>query len=307
MPDNAKPAYVYPRLSSQLDLGAVRIAGAGLGNSMLNYFEAYLHARAIGAQLIAPAWLSVKIGPIIRREQSYRLYNGLFQVPADELQGLAKMFALRHKLTGPWTRHRLSSSADLESNGKIDVVKTRKYIFENIYPHKDVVRERLQKMSCAPIASGDWGNGDYIAVHVRLGDFQAVSEADLQKGVRNNLRIPLNWYRRMILELRRLAPQYRIDVFSDGREAELAELLNIEGVALKRGGSDLEDMLGLAKCRLLVGSLSTFSYWGAYLGDQPSIWYETASRVEPLNSDPSKQIVIGDNVSALAAVANLLK
>ena len=38
-------------------------------------------------------------------------------------------------------------------------------------------------------------------------------------------------------------------------------------------GSGLGDMFGLSRSRLLIASGSTFSMWGSYLGQVPTLWH----------------------------------
>ena len=62
-------------------------------------------------------------------------------------------------------------------------------------------------------------------------------------------------------------------VFSDGTEDDLRELLALPRVERVDYGSGLGDMFGLSRSRLLIASGSTFSMWGSYLGQVPTLWY----------------------------------
>ena len=55
----------------------------------------------------------------------------------------------------------------------------------------------------------------------------------------------------MIRRVRSVFPNLPIHIFSDGREKELAEILAVEGVSLRREPTDILDLLALAQAKLL--------------------------------------------------------
>jgi hypothetical protein len=55
-------------------------------------------------------------------------------------------------------------------------------------------------------------------------------------------------------------------------------------------GSGLGDMLGLSRSRLLIASGSTFSMWGRYLGQVPTIWHPGKLLQHVLIAQPEREI-----------------
>ena len=305
--NNTKIKFVYPALDCNADLGFVRLSGAGLGNCLLTYFEAYLFAQKNGATLIHPAWPSIKPGRILRRDPSQRFYAGLMKPGPNEVSGIAKIFALLRFVFRPKERKFLSSTATVESRGSLSVVRSTSYEFRNVLDSRQSIRQRLNEISRAKLLNDGWGNGQYIAAHVRLGDFAVVSTDELCSSHRNNMRIPLSWYASVITQVRESYPSYPVHLFSDGTEAELGPLLDIEGVKIRREASDLQDMVALAGARLLITSRSTFSRWAAFLGDMPAIWFDTATPSEQLSSNPAHHISTGSDTTNLRSrLANLI-
>ena len=100
-----------------------------------------------------------------------------------------------------------------------------------------------------------------VAVHVRLGDYP------------ERIRVPIVWYKQKILDIQKEHPEYRFIIFSDGRDDELVELLSIQNVRREFFGNAMGDILAISRCCFLVGSDSTFSGWGAYLGQVPCVFY----------------------------------
>src|SRR6185437_1273319 len=125
----------------------------------------------------------------------------------------------------------------------------------------------LQILAAPPQVEPAWGHGEYAAAHIRLGDFRAAQPEQVLSGRVDGVRIPLAWYQRVIERVRETHPDLPIQIFSDGREHELNDLLAISGVTLRREPSDIGDLLALAQARLLIGSNSTFSRWAAFLGN----------------------------------------
>ena len=66
--------------------------------------------------------------------------------------------------------------------------------------------------------------------------------------------------------------KYEFFLFSDGSDEELEELLQLPKVSRLFTGSALGDILALSKCNAIIGSDSTFSGWGAFLGQVPVVF-----------------------------------
>ena len=272
---------IYPALGTDVaDLWFLRISGCGLGNSFYTYFHAVALAEKYGAAVIAPPWFSVKVGPLLRRERSKRLYWRMFRPFPGEIHGVKKLLTL---LTASRKRVTLTvgeSNEPVVVPGAINFVVSRKFTFHGLHAHRAIIRRRLLGTVNDPIpADHRWGGGDYIAIHIRLGDFAIAANSDLVKGAQANLRIPLDWYINLTRALRKRYADRPVYIFSDGDAETLAPILD-QGAELYRSGSDMTDLLAMAGASILVGSNSTYSRWAAFLGNMPSIWLETSVEVE---------------------------
>src|SRR5882672_6411684 len=264
---------VYPALGSVHDLWFVRMSGSGLGNAFYNYFQAVALADQCDATVIVPPWFSVKIGPMLRGQSGKRFYLGMFKPYPGEIRGLRKLWVLL-------SRFRKRKLVEIDgcrpvalARGMLNIVTVNnKFTFEGLYPHRDAIRQRILGIVNDPVPPGHcWGQGKFIAVHVRMGEFAQVSDTKLITGGRSNVRIPLSWYVHLVKNLRARYPQMPVSIFSDGKERELAPLLE-SGATLYRSGSDMTDLLAMSSASILVGSNSTYSRWAVFLGDMPSIW-----------------------------------
>jgi len=293
-------AMIYPALPAPLDLGLLRLNGAGFGNCLFAYFHAVILAQKEGRRLIAPAWRSIPINRKLRGDGSIRRYHEMVRAHPDELGGPAKAAALAALL--PFADIQTIAPGTLPHGSKrpLIVVRSARFTFEGLHPHRDRLRHRLiEIMRRPPPLSPRWGGDRHIAVHVRLGDFDPAGSALLESRETGNLRLPIAWYGSVIERLRALRPDLPIRIHSDGTDEELTNLLAMDSVTRARSSDDINDLVAMASASVLVGSHSTFSRWAAFLGNMPVIW---RARRTPGESPVDPQVRsqhIGDDMSAL--------
>ena len=264
---------IYPSLPAPLDLGHLRINGAGLGNCLFAYCRAVLLAEREGRRVIAPSWRSLALNAKLRGDGRIRHYHWMLGPHADELTGAARIATLAALL--PFAEHRLAR-ADITppvSSRPLIVLRSDDFRFADLRPHRARLRRRLVEiMRRPPVQPIAWGAGRYLAVHVRLGDFDPAPPDDATGPVVANTRLPLGWYLAAIRRLRALRPDLPVRLFSDGEDSELAPLLALDHVSRQRSTDDVNELLAMAGAALLVGSHSTFSRWAVFLGNMPAIW-----------------------------------
>jgi len=270
--------FVYPKLGAVCDLWHVRLSGAGIGNSLYTYFHSVVAARNSSAIVLAPAWVSLKMGVFLRREYSKRTYWGQFVPHRDEISGARKFVALLRGWKNAVHVDVGGGRSPVIARGKVNIATCRTFSFIGLHEHRDLIRNRLVEITGEHVdRTPSWGAGGYIGVHVRLGDFAPAPDGDTADRV--NTRIPLRWYVDCLRSVKRRYPFAEVKIFSDGHAHELRELLDC-GAHLCRTGSDVGDLLALSSASVLIGSNSTFSWWAAFLGNMPSVWMGTPDRHE---------------------------
>lgn len=237
--------YIYPKLPAAAGTYAwFRFSGSGLANCLFVYARAIKRAHEIGATIITPTWFNISVGPYLRRQTDKRHYLGLFN-NNGEVGGLNKLFKL------------------LFFKNDIDVIEGLSTYFEDIIddaPYiSSYIEQHVQPNILQQVVAFDFTN--CVAVHVRLGDFP------------ENVRVPISWYQEKIKYLKSIHPNYKFCLFSDGTDAELKDLLSIDGVQRAFFGNAIADIFAISKCCYMIGSDSTFSGWGAFLGQVPCIFY----------------------------------
>jgi hypothetical protein len=296
---------IYPVFVSAIDLWYARILGDGLGNCFYTYFHAVVMAKQFGAAVITPPWLVIRIGPLLRRERSNRMYWRMFKPFAGEIHGVHKFFALLGIARKRTIVEIGGSNQTSIVRGALNCVVCRKFTFRGLHPYRDLIRERLLGIINHPMPTNHgWGKGGFVAVHVRLGDFAQISDPRLLLSGKANLRIPISWYVNVVREIRRQNEHREIYVFSDGGEKELEPLLAL-GAKWYRSGSDITDLLAMSAASMLVGSSSTYSRWAAFLGDMPSIWLKKEIEDEKPTGPDTRIIYIPIDGSELGPLAEL--
>jgi hypothetical protein len=291
---------IYPALPAPLDLGLLRLNGAGFGNCLFAYFHSVVLAEKEGRRLIAPAWRSLPINHKLRGDGSIRRYHEMVRAHPDEVSGPAKAATLAALLPFADVQGVAPGAPAHASNRPLIVVRSTGFTFEGLHPHRDRLRRRLLEiMQRPPSQAPRWGKDQHIAMHVRLGDFDAADPALIESGETGNLRLPIAWYGRIAERLRAVRPDLPIRLHSDGKDAELAPLLALDGVTRARSSDDINDLVAMAGASVLVGSHSTFSRWAAFLGNMPVIWRAQRTPKESPVDPQVRSQHIGDDMRAL--------
>lgn len=257
----------YPKLSN-IDLGWVRIGGPGLANCMFFVAKAYinyLNDTSNNKTFISPTWRKFSLGPIIRKERDKRVYSSLFK--KDGVSGLKKFWYL----------------ILMKSHGaQIQIFDSLGNYFTDILPYRDVISNYfLSIVNRKTLNFNPKELGGKIAIHVRLGDYNA------------DQRIPLVWYKNLILNILKVNPNQEFALFSDGSDEELSELLEIKNITRHFYGNAFADMFAISLCKLIIASDSTFSAWGAFLGGIPLIF--NRRHFPEVFQDKTKEFVLKDS------------
>ena len=283
---NQPPVFAFPRLS-KTDLLFIRIGGNGLGNLMFTWARCLSAARQHGWRVIWPTWQSFKPKNWRVNPYDHRTYADLFQPNERYISGWRKPWYLARYRWIP-ERQALEQGAP---PGSIVEFRGMEDKFTPFLADRELIRDELFSIARPQhLKALDDPNPAPIAIHVRRGDFvQQASYSDMVQS--NNSLLPLEWYMDALRAVRS-ARQENIPaaVFSDGTAEELAPLLSLPAVRRMDYGSGLGDMLGLSRSKLLIASGSTFSMWGSYLGQVPTIWHPGKLLQHVLIEHPEREI-----------------
>lgn len=246
---------------------------AGLGNRLFPWARCRLFAHLNNIQMIGPIWHQLKVGPILRGESDARLYYNLFHSKNDQVKGL-KRALIRI------AANKLPEPDDLTTIDCVPTSERTLFLFRGERDHFNKLNgwDLYLHDELRAIARNQWLRrvNDVkdvpIGIHVRRGDFRT-PYSDKEFFTSGGLRVPLSWFVESLKLVRNYAgAPVKAFVFSDGDEAELSELLAMENVTHVATGSAIGDLLILLKAKGLIASGgSSFSAWGSFLGQMPTI------------------------------------
>ncbi len=293
------PIYAFPRLS-KADLWFIRIGGNGLGNLMFTWARCLTAAKQNDWQLIWPTWQSFKPKNWRMNPYDHRTYSDLFNPTETYVTGLRKpLYLARHR----WVQELYAKENEVTPGSVVEFRGMEDMFAPFRYDHELVYRELLRIARPQHLGAFEDPNLAPIAIHVRRGDFANRSSYEDIINTHNSM-LPIEWYVEALQAVRSATGQNTSAyVFSDGTDAELKPLLELPFVNRADFGSGLGDMLGLARSRLLIASGSTFSMWGSFLGQVPTIWHPGKILQQLLLEHPEHEIewARGDGLPAWVA------
>lgn len=245
--------YVYPHLPSIKTYPFIRIAGSWLANSLFVFARAIVFANDEGLELINPTWFN--FDPVAWKlwSKDKRMYLGIFKnVGATYFR---KVFIL---LFGKKIKEKDYRGKNATGDW-VEIFYMKG--FETLRDKSEIVRGYLKDFLTPNIlkAVDSFDFTNKIAVHIRLGDYTPEN------------RMPISYYKQLIEQIHAEKPQYEFLVFSDGSDKELYEILKLPFTQKVYYGSAMSDIWAISSCKALIGSCSTFTDWGGYLGQLPSL------------------------------------
>jgi hypothetical protein len=262
----------------------------GLGNELMSIAKAFCAAQECGLRLVHPRWA--------RADRKYH-HERYFPAPwKDRL--LALCGRSQRCVTFTHSDYRAAGLVDygqaarafLESKG-LTAGPLTFYTegmwagFASIVNSRSYVRSLLQRMPFtlanhyAVVRRLDPAKLT-VAVHVRLGDFAPPSGPGWKPGTWNT-RLPLEWYESVCSAVASaFGPRAQFILCSDGTADECEPLIRrFQPIhTIGQPLNSCSDMLLMADADLLVCSISSFSFWAAFLSERPYVVYAPAARRE---------------------------
>lgn len=261
----------------------------GLAHSLIAFARMVVWANSHPeAGLLVPYFSRIRIGPYFRGESDKRKYAKCFCFD-NYIAGLKRAVLL---LCGV----RISPATTLTSGRRSCGIRPQLVVFNNLHDkndevyfhefagHHTLVRDELVRVT-RPEYRPQCSTEEFIAIHVRRGDFVGgKSDAEIVAGARN-ARLPIAWYCDTLQRLRsQLGGCVKALVFSDGAPDELRSLLALSCVKLVRDTAAITDLLAIAEAVALIGSGSCFSRFSSYLGQVPRISFPGQERFRVLQN-----------------------
>jgi len=300
---------------TQWVLPQVQGRGAGLGNELITWARAQLMAQVLGARALQPAF-GLNRRPYRQHFNTPRhdwllqaaLVRSLPVVDFDETDYL--------RLGGGDVVDAFSRFAQQQGlHGRRPLVIRTQGMwggFGHIVRAREWVRARLHASRWAAANLAELGLRLHpdrltVAMHVRLGDFDAARDVQAYRGL-FNVALPLDWFIQAGLQLQQaLGDKVQFLVFSDGTPEQLRPLTrHLRSVPTQvRHPADISDLLAMAAADLLLCSVSSYSAWAAFLSHGHYAWF--APQLQPLDGgwgavwghEPAQQATLSPTLQAL--------
>lgn len=261
-----------------VDLAVFRWGGPGLGNLLFPWARCVIWTERSGVPMLAPVWPQLKLGPLLRGERDLRGYAHHFQAAPGDIGGLSRLFLLGSCKQSDEDGQTLSSG--LGSTGEIVRFSGLRDYFGSLRGASGLLLRRLRQIVQPGLVPEPLAPGT-LAVHFRCGDFRPATKDEesgfLQQGLPNQVRIPLPQLVRAVQDVREVVGQVPVRVYSDGADEEIGALLALPDAVRAPRRAAISDLLEMATASLLIQAPhSTFSMWGAFLGDVPTIGFPEA-------------------------------
>ncbi|WP_455664891.1 alpha-1,2-fucosyltransferase [Phocaeicola sp.] len=254
--------YIYPKMFGK-DLLFIRLGGNGLANCMFVMGRAVVLAHKYKAKILRPTWERFSFNNYIRCEKDKRTYRHLFKGSTIK-SALYKFYKLQK-----YKNYKEEQQIDF-SKSKSGVLIVENFTwnaspFKLLIEHYEIVCHYFNESinSTAIHYVNNYNFNNVIGIHVRLGDYKNME----------GLQTSIDWYVYVVKRLQhtKKGKDFKFIIFSDGKDIELAPLLNLENTKRIFFGNALADIVAMSKCKILIGSDSSFSAWGAFLGQIPFI------------------------------------
>jgi hypothetical protein len=241
---------------------------AGLANMLIPWAECFIWCHDNGIMQIAPFWHKARIGPYLRRERDKRQYQNLFTAK-EAVTGIKRLFLVLIAKKINSENFEISKDVKQISQTTLVCFSDMNHL-ERLIGRQQQVLSEIYRITRPEL----WPKNlpvKFIGIHIRLGDFPLKSEGSRQIYFRQ----PVQWYIGALKELKKsLKTDLPVLVFSDGTDQELSGLLEIEHVSRSPYTEAISDLLAIAHSLVLITSRSSFSLFGAFLGQTPTIWYQ---------------------------------
>lgn len=246
-----------------------KMPNAGLGNILFVWAKALIFSKSNNLPLTIIGLNNIHIGPFLRREKVKRFYFGQFKFP--------KINNLINSLIAQLNSKKIVEPLTIDSTKAIYIfnqIPDWSHFFKNLKPHRQLIIKEFYKLLSKKTLSriAQLKTEDYIAVHIRMGDFKKL-EANVDFKNVGATRTPFNYFKDVIDKLKQNGFENTpIKIFSDGHKGELTEILAIPNTAYMPPDIDVVDLIKISRAKLIVTSAhSTFSEWAGFLSEVPII------------------------------------
>jgi len=269
-----------------------RIGQAGLGNELLPVAKAFCASAELGLQMVSPQWSRSNQKYDYRRYFPASLHDRWLALVGSLQKRRVVFTEADYRETGVLDYGK-AACAFLESRGLINAESVTLYTegmwggFLSIWNSRPFIRSMLLKMPFTlrnyyAVARELDPSKLTVAVHMRMGNFPQPEVGIAWKPGTWNVRHPVSWFESVCGAVSDAFPgdvQYML--FTDGTAEECRSFVKrFQPIESRHQKLNVcSDLALMADADLLVCSLSSFSFWAAFLGSGHYVLFAPALQI----------------------------
>jgi hypothetical protein len=241
----------------------VRLMG-GLGNQLFQYAAGRRLATRHGVDLVLDLGWFVHEAHLVAAPRTYEL--GFLELPHRQVELDPSLIARWEQRRRRFPRRSLNVIRQRDGDMSVDprVLSAPDESLLIGYWQSERYFAEIEGTIRAEIGLADGDDGDLVAVHIRRGDYVSHPETNAFHGV-----LGREYYDRAFAAVASRIPSPRYLAFSDEPAWVEAEFVDVGSLEVVAGGAAGDDLRRMASCRHHVIANSSFSWWGAWLGELP--------------------------------------
>ncbi len=277
----------------------------GFASRLFPWARCRVFARDHGVPTIAPMWFRPGFGKLLRGgielDSFWQIfYSGLFRSHPNEIPTWAGfLLTLRCQKISDRALDSANCQQDVaelkERRDVLLVFSGDEEYFAPLIGHSEYIHAELKRVARPRFLKQVDDLGELpIVLNIRFGtDFPdpVIVDGQLKRGHKT----PLPWFIESLRHIR-AAAGYDVPamIVSDAPTQALNALFELPNVRLLRPTSPMSDLLAVARAKVLLASgSSTFSAWGAWLGQMPAISHPGQPLLGPWRFEAEKgQVVV---------------
>lgn len=265
----------------------------GLGNKIFVWCYGLVFSQRNNCEHHTSKWAVLHFGPMVRGEQSFRIYLGSFKEDSLVKKVRLKLYKAQEE------KILYDKDIELLVNDKLTNIKYTFYkvgdnwhtVYHLIKPYRDLIKKELyRKLTARVLKKIEGHKAPWIGVHIRRGDFKPPKSEEGLTIKSIAIQTSNHYFISVIDRIRKFVNlNIPVTIFSDGKPKELENILSLPNVSMAKDDLDIVHMLLLSRSKIIVISEgSTFGGWSAYLSEAVIIrnpaMYKTDIRPDELNT-----------------------
>lgn len=247
-------------------IGYSKLSRTGIGNKLFIWAQGFVFSQVNNCKHITLGWTKFHIGPILRGENSLRLYLDYVHPLKSFYHSFLLLFYSIYKKKIMLKQDDCINLRQKDCIYTFHTLPSSDNYFFNLSPFRQNIKASLYEYLSKSITKRiEQYEKPFIGVHIRLGDYKW-----------NGIVTPIQYYINNINIIRAtVGKDLPVTIFTDGKKEEIADILALPYVTLAKDDKDIVHLLLLSQSKIIImTSISTFGQWAGFLSDDAILIYD---------------------------------